>query len=49
MYDGGSAASSYCAAMSVSRRLAPFGVTVFTEMTQLAVEHDAINLGQGIP
>lgn len=35
--------------MSVSRRLAPFGVTVFTEMTQLAVEHDAINLGQGFP
>lgn len=35
--------------MPVSDRLAPFGVTVFTEMTQLALEHDAINLGQGFP
>lgn len=35
--------------MSVSDRLAPFGVTIFTEMTQLALEHDAINLGQGFP
>ena len=35
--------------MTVSRRLAPFGVTIFTEMTQLAVEHGAINLGQGFP
>lgn len=35
--------------MSVSDRLAPFGVTIFTEMTRLAVEHDAINLGQGFP
>ncbi len=35
--------------MSVSDRLAPFGVTIFTEMTQLAIEHDAINLGQGFP
>ena len=35
--------------MSVARRLAPFGVTIFTEMTQLAIEHDAINLGQGFP
>lgn len=35
--------------MSVSERLAPFGVTIFTEMTQLAIEHDAINLGQGFP
>lgn len=34
---------------SVTRRLAPFGVTVFTEMTSLAVAHDAINLGQGFP
>jgi L-glutamine---4-(methylsulfanyl)-2-oxobutanoate aminotransferase len=32
-----------------SQRLAPFGVTIFTEMTQLALEHDAINLGQGFP
>jgi L-glutamine---4-(methylsulfanyl)-2-oxobutanoate aminotransferase len=35
--------------MAVSNRLAPFGVTIFTEMTQLALEHDAINLGQGYP
>jgi aspartate/methionine/tyrosine aminotransferase len=35
--------------MSVASRLAPFGVTIFTEMTQLAIEHDAINLGQGFP
>lgn len=35
--------------MPVSDRLAPFGVTIFTEMTQLAIEHDAINLGQGFP
>ena len=35
--------------MAVARRLAPFGVTIFTEMTQLAVEYDAINLGQGFP
>lgn len=35
--------------MAVSDRLASFGVTIFTEMTQLALEHDAINLGQGFP
>ena len=35
--------------MPVARRLAPFGVTIFTEMTDLAVEHGAINLGQGYP
>lgn len=35
--------------MSTSKRLAPFGVTIFTEMTALAVKHDAINLGQGFP
>ena len=35
--------------MPVSRRLAQFGVTIFTEMTELAIEHDAINLGQGFP
>jgi aspartate/methionine/tyrosine aminotransferase len=35
--------------MSVASRLASFGVTIFTEMTQLAIEHDAINLGQGFP
>lgn len=35
--------------MTVSQRLAPFGVTIFTEMTAMAAEHDAINLGQGFP
>jgi len=35
--------------MQTSDRLAPFGVTIFTEMTKLAREHDAINLGQGFP
>lgn len=35
--------------MSTADRLAPFGTTIFSEMTALAVEHDAINLGQGFP
>ncbi len=35
--------------MATADRLAPFGVTIFSEMTALAVEHDAINLGQGFP
>jgi aspartate/methionine/tyrosine aminotransferase len=35
--------------MSTADRLAPFGVTIFTEMTALAAEHAAINLGQGYP
>lgn len=35
--------------MPVSDRFAPFGVTIFTEMTELAIEHEAINLGQGFP
>ena len=35
--------------MSVSDRLAPFGVTIFSEMTALAQKYDAINLGQGFP
>lgn len=37
------------AAVPISDRLAPFGVTIFSEMSALAVEHDAINLGQGFP
>ena len=32
-----------------ARRWAPFGETVFTEFTALAVAHGAINLGQGSP
>jgi L-glutamine---4-(methylsulfanyl)-2-oxobutanoate aminotransferase len=35
--------------MEIADRLASFGVTIFTEMTALALEHDAINLGQGFP
>jgi N-succinyldiaminopimelate aminotransferase len=30
-------------------RLAAYGTTVFAEMTTLAIEHGAINLGQGFP
>lgn len=35
--------------MPVSNRLEPFGTTIFTEMTRLALEHNAINLSQGFP
>ncbi|MFZ5479321.1 MAG: aminotransferase class I/II-fold pyridoxal phosphate-dependent enzyme [Myxococcota bacterium] len=34
---------------ALSRRLAAFGTTIFTEMTRLANEHRAINLAQGFP
>ena len=30
-------------------RLQPFTSTIFAEMTALAVQHDAVNLGQGFP
>ncbi len=30
-------------------RLAAFGTTIFAQMSALALEHDAINLGQGFP
>ncbi|WP_280261362.1 pyridoxal phosphate-dependent aminotransferase [Nocardia wallacei] len=30
-------------------RLRPFGATIFAEMTELAVKHGAVNLGQGFP
>ena len=33
----------------VADRLRPFGETVFAEFSRLAIEHDAINLGQGFP
>jgi len=33
----------------ISQRLRPFGTTIFSEMTALAVAHDAINLSQGFP
>lgn len=32
-----------------SARLRPFGETIFAEMTRLAQQHDAVNLGQGFP
>jgi aspartate/methionine/tyrosine aminotransferase len=33
----------------ISRKLQPFGTTIFSEMTQLATLHGAINLSQGFP
>lgn len=33
----------------LSRRLAGFGTSIFTEMTRLATEHGAVNLAQGFP
>ncbi|MCC6428380.1 MAG: aminotransferase class I/II-fold pyridoxal phosphate-dependent enzyme [Phycisphaerales bacterium] len=33
----------------VAARLAPFGTTIFTEMTRLAIQHNAVNLAQGFP
>ncbi|MCZ6543638.1 MAG: aminotransferase class I/II-fold pyridoxal phosphate-dependent enzyme, partial [Planctomycetota bacterium] len=33
----------------IARRLATLGETIFTEMSQLALAHGAINLGQGFP
>lgn len=33
----------------LNRRLTPFGTTIFAEMSALAVETGAINLGQGFP
>lgn len=35
--------------MPVAKRLEPFGVTIFTEMSELARARGAINLGQGFP
>ncbi len=35
--------------IAISKRLEPFGETVFATWSRLAVEHDAINLGQGFP
>jgi N-succinyldiaminopimelate aminotransferase len=34
---------------AVASRLAPFGTSIFTEMTRLAIEHRAVNLAQGFP
>jgi N-succinyldiaminopimelate aminotransferase len=33
----------------VAARLAPFGTSIFAEMTALAVKHNAVNLAQGFP
>jgi N-succinyldiaminopimelate aminotransferase len=33
----------------ISKKLRPFGTTIFAEMTRLAQEHRAINLSQGFP
>ncbi len=35
--------------MSVADRFKPFGTTIFTEMTALANQHNAVNLSQGFP
>ncbi|MEE8155210.1 MAG: aminotransferase class I/II-fold pyridoxal phosphate-dependent enzyme [Phycisphaerales bacterium] len=40
---------STAAVRSVADRLSAFGSTIFTEISRLAIEHDAINLGQGFP
>lgn len=34
---------------TMSNRVAPFGTTIFSEINQLAAQHNAINLGQGKP
>ena len=34
---------------AVTERLRPFGVSIFSEMSALALEHGAINLAQGFP
>ena len=34
---------------SVNGVLRPFGNTIFSTMTQLAMRHGAVNLGQGFP
>jgi N-succinyldiaminopimelate aminotransferase len=33
----------------ISEKLKPFGTTIFSEMTKLALDHGAINLAQGFP
>ena len=33
----------------INRALEPFGTTIFTEITRLAQQHGAVNLGQGFP
>lgn len=48
----GSGAAAYGEGMSLpvgNPALAPFGTTIFATMSALAMEHGAINLGQGFP
>lgn len=33
----------------LARRVAGFGTSIFTEITALAIQHNAVNLGQGFP
>jgi aspartate/methionine/tyrosine aminotransferase len=33
----------------MAQRVRPIGVSVFSEMSRLAVEHNAVNLSQGFP
>jgi aspartate/methionine/tyrosine aminotransferase len=35
--------------MKIAKRLEPFGETVFATWSRVAIEHEAINLGQGFP
>lgn len=35
--------------MTVAAKLAPFGASIFAEMSRLAAEHRAVNLSQGFP
>ncbi|RIK47636.1 MAG: aminotransferase [Chloroflexi bacterium] len=42
-------ASSTAPAFQPAQRVRGFGTTVFTEFTALALQHNAVNLGQGFP
>lgn len=42
-------AGNLLARVQIARSLAPFGETIFTEMSRLAAQHQAVNLGQGFP
>ena len=33
----------------IAKSLVPFGETIFTEISRLAMKHQAVNLGQGFP
>ncbi len=35
--------------LATAKRLARFGETIFSEISRLAVQHEAVNLGQGFP